>query len=130
MDQCTHEVRKQYWKNIISQCQQRPEGQTAQQWMNEHGICKQTYYLWQRKIRKETYEQLHPVDEQLPAVSAKAEVSFAEIPIAQAETLLQPSEETKETLAAIIRTGTCTIEIANSIQEYLLIKILQEVSHA
>ena len=32
MDQCTHEVRLQYWKNIISQCQARPEGQSAKQW--------------------------------------------------------------------------------------------------
>ena len=29
MDKCTHEVRKQYWKNIINQCLQRPEGMTA-----------------------------------------------------------------------------------------------------
>ncbi len=26
MDKCTHEVRKQRWKNIIGQCLQRPEG--------------------------------------------------------------------------------------------------------
>ena len=25
MDKCTHEVRKQRWKNIIGQCLQRPE---------------------------------------------------------------------------------------------------------
>ena len=25
MDKCTHEVRKQYWKNIINQCLQRSE---------------------------------------------------------------------------------------------------------
>ena len=58
MDHCTHEVRMQYWKNIISQCQARPAGQTAKQWMTENGICEQTYYLWQRRIRKETYEQM------------------------------------------------------------------------
>lgn len=31
MDQCTREVRLQNWKNIIRQCQSRPEGQTARQ---------------------------------------------------------------------------------------------------
>lgn len=31
MDQCTREVRLQHWKNIISQCQLRPQGQTAKQ---------------------------------------------------------------------------------------------------
>ena len=33
MDQRTHEVRLQHWKNIVSQCQLRPQGQTAKQWM-------------------------------------------------------------------------------------------------
>ena len=37
MDQCTHEVRLQYWKNIISQCQARPEGQSAKQWLADNG---------------------------------------------------------------------------------------------
>ena len=31
MDKCTREVRKQSWKNIITQCMQRPEGMTAKQ---------------------------------------------------------------------------------------------------
>ena len=64
MDRCTHEVRLQYWKNIISQCQARPTGQTAKQWLAENGICEQTYYLWQRRIRQETYELMSaPADE-------------------------------------------------------------------
>ena len=33
MDKCTHEVRKQRWKNIINQCLQRP---------NRHD-CKTTF---------------------------------------------------------------------------------------
>ena len=39
MDKCTHEVRKQYWKNIINQCLQRPEGMTVKQWLDENRIC-------------------------------------------------------------------------------------------
>lgn len=27
MDQCTHEVRAEYWRNIIKACGQRPAGQ-------------------------------------------------------------------------------------------------------
>ena len=29
MDQCTHEVRAEYWRNIIKACGQRPAGQSA-----------------------------------------------------------------------------------------------------
>ena len=34
MDQCTHEVRAEYWKKIIQACGQRPAGQSAngKQW--------------------------------------------------------------------------------------------------
>ena len=56
MDKCTHEVRKQYWKNIINQCLQRPEGMTVKQWLDENSICEQTYYHWLKRIRQETYE--------------------------------------------------------------------------
>ena len=41
MDKCTHEVRMEYWKNIITQCQNRPEGQSAKQWMDANGICEE-----------------------------------------------------------------------------------------
>lgn len=44
MDKCTHEVRKQRWKNIIGQCLQRPEGMAVKQWQDENNICEQTYY--------------------------------------------------------------------------------------
>ena len=38
MDKCTHEVRLKYWKDIVSKCQARPAGQSAEQWMKENGI--------------------------------------------------------------------------------------------
>lgn len=38
MDRCTREVRKQYWKNIISQCLQRPKRMSAKQWIDENSI--------------------------------------------------------------------------------------------
>ncbi len=30
MDQCTHEIRAEYWKKIIHACGQRPAGQSAE----------------------------------------------------------------------------------------------------
>ena len=81
MDQCTHEVRMQYWKNIISQCQSRPEGQSAKSWLEENGICEQTYYSWQRKIRKATFEAMQKNESSLPVAMKNKEISFAEIPV-------------------------------------------------
>ena len=44
MDQTTHEVRLANWKAIIEQCQARPKGQTAKQWMVENDISDKQYY--------------------------------------------------------------------------------------
>lgn len=130
MDQCTHEVRMQYWKSIISQCQARPSGQTAKQWMTENGICEQTYYLWQRRIRKETYEQMSS-QELLPIVAEKEEITFAEIPVPenrQRDSYSDVQESAIHPVAAI-KTNGCSIALSADIPELLLSRILKEVSH-
>ena len=53
MDQCTHEVRAEYWRKIIQACGQRPAGQSAKRWMDENGIREQSYYHWQRRFRQQ-----------------------------------------------------------------------------
>ena len=127
MDQCTKEVRMQNWKNIISECQARPEGQTAKQWMDEHNICEQTYYVWQRRIRQAVYDDITTPHSNLPVVSSKAEVTFAEIPLQ-----MNPVSEEKgdASAVAVLKTNTYVIEINGNISDRVLHIILQEVSHA
>lgn len=129
MDKCTHEVRLQYWKNIISQCHARPEGQTAKQWMSDNGICEQTYYLWQRKIRQQVYEQMQSSDD-LPAVSERQEITFAEISVPDMPASTGESLPPASAPAIVIRTGTSVIELSDEVPERLLRAILREVSHA
>ena len=50
MDQLTHNVRRSNWINIIRQCQDRPAGTTAKQWLAENDISEKSYYYWLRKI--------------------------------------------------------------------------------
>lgn len=52
MVQITHDVRSSQWLKIITQCQNRPEGTTAKQWMADNGISEKSYYYWLRKFRK------------------------------------------------------------------------------
>ena len=40
MDQITHDVRSSQWLEIITQCQNCPEGTTAKQWMADNGISE------------------------------------------------------------------------------------------
>ena len=55
MDQLTHTVRRSNWINIIRQCQDRPAGTTAKQWLAENDISEKSYYYWLRKIRRDEY---------------------------------------------------------------------------
>ena len=131
MDQCTHEVRAEYWRNIIKACGQRPAGQSAKKWMDENGICEQSYYHWKRKYIQKDYPHIKK-KQTLPSVAAKTEVSFAEIPYSPAvgrEDMPGVIEADREP-AAVIRTSTMSIEISNRISESLLSRILREVSHA
>ena len=80
MDQTTHEVRLANWKAIIEQCQARPRGQTAKQWMDENDISDKQYYYWLRRVRAAVIKEnqipaLPKPEKQLPTVS------FAEIPV-------------------------------------------------
>ena len=131
MDQCTHEVRAEYWRSIIKACGQRPAGQSAKKWMDENGICEQGYYHWQRKFRQQAYDQMKE-KEMLPSVTEKAEVSFAEIPYTPAvgREDIPGVSEVGRTPAAVIRTSAMSIEISNQISESLLSRILREVSNA
>ena len=131
MDQCTHEVRAEYWRNIIKACGQRPAGQSAKKWMDENGICEQSYYHWQRKFRQQAYDQMKE-KEMLPSVTEKAEVSFAEIPYTPAvgREDIPGVSEVGRTPAAVIRTSAMSIENSNQISESLLSRILREVANA
>ena len=127
MDQCTNEDRAEYWKKIIQACGQRPAGQSAKSWMDENGISEQRYYHWQRRLRKQAYEEMKG-NVSVPAVAEKTELTFVEIPC-------RTSEETNTYMVsdkpvATIRTVTLQIDISDEISDVLLTQIIREVSHA
>lgn len=125
MDQCTHEVRAEYWKGIIKACGQRPAGQSAKSWMDENGICEQSYYHWQRKFRKQAYGLIKE-SAAVPAVPENTDIAFVKIPYKPV------AEDTVETVSgvAVIQTSSVKIETTNDISDPVLTRILREVSHA
>lgn len=126
MDKITHEVRLANWKQIILQCSSRPEGQTVKQWLTENGLKEKSYYYWQRKIRKEAFNGCLPSS--LPVPSAQNNITFAELPIQNepanviSEMSFQPD--------IVMKTGTLTIGISNTVSESLLSRILEATRHA
>ena len=127
MDQSTHDVRRANWVNIVNQCQGRPVGMSVKQWHDENDIKEKAYYYWLRKFRKEAYNQM-----QLPAVSAKADVTFTEVTMPVVTECIRDKipQVPHDSTVAVIRCGGLTIEFSNDISEKLLSLLLQEVTHA
>jgi putative transposase len=129
MDQITHTVRQTMWQDILLQCQNRPCGMSAKQWMIENDINEKSYYYWQRKFRKETFEKNSSDLTELTPLKTKEELSFVELSKPKNR---MNSDELNNTVhpAAILKTDFITIAITNEISDSLLKRIIQEVSHA
>ena len=124
MDKITHDMRIANWRSIIEQCHARPEGQTAREWLAEQEINEKQYYYWQRRIRKEAYDQLTG---SLPAGTNPSGLSFMEIPNS-GFTLSTDSNSFKPDV--VIRSTNVTVELSNSVSDQLLTRILGGLSNA
>ena len=76
MDQITHTVRYSMWKDILLQCQNRPDGMSAKQWLKENQVSEKSYYYWQRKFRNELFEKQGIA---LPALQSSSNLSLIHI---------------------------------------------------
>ena len=129
MDKCTHEVCKQYWKNIINQCLQRPKGMTVKQWLDENSICcEQTYYHWLKRIRQETYELAKTSSDTACVKTMHGEVAFAEVPLPVMNSSVPDGDRFHPDIT--IQTGTMLIGVSNTASDSLLDKLFEVIGHA
>ena len=52
MDQCTHDIRRDNWLGIITECQNCPAGITVRQWLKDNNVKEKAYYYWLRNFGK------------------------------------------------------------------------------
>lgn len=128
MDQITHDVRTAQWAEIVRKCHERPENQSAKNWLNENGINEKQYYYWQRRLRNMA---AGTTNKSLPTTRSSGEVTFIEMPSPNE----LPDERMEEVtinsgLAALIRVGGLEIELHNGISDELLGKILKVTAYA
>ena len=124
MDSITHEMRLANWKPIVEACHARPQGQTAKQWLAQNNINEKQFYYWQRRIREEAYF-LHESGD-LPILNSSPDFVFAEIPIGKTNS----DSNTSFAPDAVIRRGTVSIEVSNTISYQLLAKLLGGLANA
>lgn len=132
MDQITHNVRSAQWLEIVTQCQNRPEGTIVKQWLSDNGIKEKAYYYWLRKFRKQAYAQMHLSSTE---VSVGSDISFAEVSIPDQRPTGIPKATEETTVEAIrpvavIKNADITIALTNEVSDSLLSRILREVAHA
>lgn len=125
MDQITHDVRRANWLSIIKQCQNRPEGMTAKQWMADNGIRSKSYYYWLRKFRKESYESMQSCND----------ITFHEmqfpVPPQTSASGIGTALSRNADAAVIVSQGNTVITVTNSAPAELAALVLKEVlAHA
>lgn len=130
MDQLTHAVRHSMWKDILLQCQNRPVGMSAKQWLKENQVSEKSYYYWQRKFRNELFEEQGTALPALQSSSNCTDISFAEMTIPKERVAVDEQHNEIIHASAVIKTEALTIAVSNDISDTLLSKILQEVCHA
>ena len=124
MDNITHEVRIANWKEIITKCNDRAEGMTAAQWLEENDIPRDRYYFWLRKVRKESITQtdqnaLTKTKQNCPAVT------FAEVPVVDTRASYDTCGFIPD---AVIKTDNVTIALSNNTSDILITRIMEAVN--
>lgn len=127
MDQSTHEVRRDYWFDIVTRCSQRPDGCTVRQWLAESGIKEKAYYYWLRKFRKEALTEFKT---ELPVISKREPITFAEIPVGTTGLKEPATEELSFKPDAVIRIKDVTLAVSNTISVSLLSELLRGMNNA
>ena len=127
MDKITHQVRAEHWAKIMNECINSGMPKTA--WCRANGISDKQFFYWQRILRKEAFaastsKELSVITDPADETSPR-KISFAEIslPIKQEPVRngFQPD--------IIIRKGSVSVEISNSVSAELLSRI-GEIFHA
>ena len=117
-------VKLQYWLDVIRQC--RVSGLTNQAWCEQHDISLKSYYYWIAKIRKLALEELPRKSHGCRPVMEQAALMLDEAP-EFTEVSLRGRQDSRATPAAVLHTGTVTVELFEDTSRKLLEAILKAV---
>lgn len=116
------QIRHQQWLADIRACSERPKHMTVDEWCQQNGIKKNTYY-WRMKILRKLClreSQDLPAEQQLTEVPSQT--SFVELP--------QTFPTSKKVEAVTLTIGHASVEIPETISDDFLRRILEAASHA
>lgn len=141
MDKGSHELRREYWRQIIRECNAREQGITKLVWFQEHNINSKSYYYWQKQFRSEAVATVRNenavVETSTDSVSAPA--FFDITPSVRSSAEEKASSSSDSVQQATMGTGTpelmiqideCRIFVNSTIQEKTLETVIKVLRHA
>lgn len=118
MEKVTHAMRREYWANIIQECNQ--SGMLKKDWLAIKGINPKSFYTWQRKLRMEMGTDMILSGSSLPAAAEQPQFSLMTPPI---------SDNSPACNTAVIHIKDIRVEVNDKMSDEFLFRILKVISH-
>ena len=127
MDKITRQIRIEHWTQIMNECLN--SGMNKTEWCRANGISDKQFFYWQRILRKEAFaastsKELSVITDPADETSPR-KISFAEISLPNKQEPVRNGFQPD----IIIRKGSVSVEISNSVSAELLSRI-GEIFHA
>ena len=113
-----YELNLDEWRKLVYEC--RNSGQTIRAWCEDHHICTQTYYRWQRAVWDAEKHTLPELSKRQSVVMRDENAVFAEYP-------LPAPIQSVPAAAVILRLNTITLEIQNGVHPQTIETVIKAV---
>lgn len=113
MNELTKEARKQYWSNIVDEC--NSSGIKKEKWLADHNVSQSSFYKWQKELRRENELKLDDVqpDQRVEIVPLVA----------------PPKIEEAHTDKATLEKNGVRIEVSETVSDEFLVKLVKVLSN-
>ena len=118
MEEYVQEIRLKQWCELIEAA--NSSGLPRKQWLKENGISRDSFYYWQRKVRRYYAEQ----NGLIPVTAGAEKGSLVEVPLAR------PALGMGVTPAAVVRIGSMSVEISPNVSPEFMESLGRMIHHA
>lgn len=129
MDSNSHQVRRDQWLRIVTECNSCEQTLSKRQWCQMNGVNTKSFYYWQRQFRNELLLQ------SAASAAPVAAPAFVDITSCVSRSTATTSEEvlTKEGALVpelMIQSGDFRIYVSGAIREQTLDTVMKVLRHA
>lgn len=107
MSEFTKEARKQYWSNIVDEC--NSSGIKKEKWLADHNVSQSSFYKWQKELLEDNESKQDQRVEIVPLIAP-------------------PKEETHTDKATLEKNGV-RVEVSETVSDEFLVKLVKVLSN-